>query len=130
MKLALWLGCGLLALLWTGGAALVAALTQWAAQVLASGAAVDWAQTAARWPVPDWIAMWVDPQVVRWGQQAVLWLLGLLGSLSAGLPAAGQLIGWLVPLVWVLWGLGMVVLLGLALGVHAWLRRGMARGSR
>ena len=37
MKLFVWLGFGLLALLWTGGAALVAGLTEWAAQVLASG---------------------------------------------------------------------------------------------
>ena len=128
MKLALWLGCALLALLWTGGAALTAALIQWAAQVLASGGAVDWAQAAARWPVPDWIALWLDPQAVRWAQEAVLWALGLLGSLSAGLPVAGQVVGWLVPLVWVLWGLGMLVLLGLALGVHVWLGRGAARG--
>ena len=75
-----------------------------------------------------WIALWVDPQVVRWAQEAVLWVLGLLGSLSAGLPMAGQVVGWLVPLVWVLWGLGMVFLLGLALGVHVWLGRGAARG--
>ncbi|MGI9154482.1 MAG: hypothetical protein ACR2IY_11490 [Rubrivivax sp.] len=128
MKLALWLGCALLALLWTGGAALTAALTQWAAQVLASGGAVDLAQAAARWPVPDWIALWVDPQAVRWAQQMVLWALGLLGSLSAGLPVAGQVVGWLVPLVWVFWGLGMLVLLALALGVHVWLWRSAARG--
>jgi hypothetical protein len=30
--------------------------------------------------------------------------------------------------VWVLWGLGMLVLLGLALGGHVWLGRGAARG--
>ena len=128
MKLALWLGCGLLALLWTGGAALTAALTQWAAKVLASGGTVDWAQVAARWPVPDWIALWVDPQAVRRAQQMLLWVLGLVGSLSAGLPMAGQVVGWLVPLVWVFWGLGMLVLLALALGVHVWLGRGAARG--
>jgi len=62
------------------------------------------------------------------GLLAVLWALGLLGSLSAGQPMASQVVGWLVPLVWVFWGLGMLVLLGLALGVHAWLGRGAARG--
>jgi hypothetical protein len=30
------------------------------AGVLASGAAVDWAKTAAQWPVPAWLALWVD----------------------------------------------------------------------
>ena len=78
--------------------------------------------------MPEWIALWVDPQAVRWTQQMVLWVLGLMGSLSAGLPMAGQVLGWLVPLVWVFWGLGMLVLLALALGVHVWLGRGAARG--
>ena len=123
MKTVLWLLCALLALLWTGGAALLAGLTDWAAGVLASGVAVDWAKTAAQWPVPSWLALWVDPQAVRFLQEAVLWAVGALGSLSQGLPVAGQLVGWLEPLVWLAWGLGMVALLGLTAGVHWWLAR-------
>jgi hypothetical protein len=95
--------------------------------VLASGVAVDWAKTAAQWPVPAWLALWVDPQAVRFLQEAVLWAVGALGSLSQGLPLAGQLVGWLEPLVWLAWGLGMVALLGLTLGAHWWLAR---RGPR
>jgi hypothetical protein len=127
MKLVLWLGFGLLALLWTGGAALVAGLTEWAAQVLASGGVADWTRAAANVPVPPWIALWVDPQAVRFVQEAVQWALEVLGSWSAALPTAGQLIGWLVPLVWLLWGLGLLPLLGLAAGAHWWLGRGAAR---
>lgn len=123
MKVLLWLMFALLALLWTGGAALLAGLTDWAASVLASGTVVDWAKAAAQWPLPGWIALWVDPQAVRFVQEAVLWALGALGTLANGLPLAGQLVGWLVPLVWLGWGLGMVVLLGLTLGLHWWLSR-------
>lgn len=50
------------------------------------------------------------------------------GFAERGPAHGGQVVGWLVPLVWVLWGLGMVVLLGLALGVHVWLGRRTARG--
>ncbi|MEI8266885.1 MAG: hypothetical protein WCI59_14205 [Betaproteobacteria bacterium] len=127
MKLFVWLGFGLLALLWTGGAALVAGLTEWAAQVLASGGVADWTRAAANVPVPPWIALWVDPQAVRFVQEAVQWALEVLASMSAALPTAGQLIGWLVPLVWLLWGLGLLLLLGLAAAAHWWLGRGTAR---
>jgi hypothetical protein len=82
--------------------------------------------------VPEWIALWVDPQAVRFMQDAVLWGLGALGALGSGvgngLPIAGELLGWLAPLVWVLWGLGMLGLLALALGAHWWIaRRGPQR---
>ena len=130
MKLVLWLSFGLLALLWTGGAALVAGVTEWAAQLLASGGVVDWTRAAANVPVPAWIALWVDPQAVRFAQEAAQWALEVLGSMSAALPTAGQLIGWLVPLVWLLWGLGLLLLLGLAAGAHWWLGRGAARGLK
>jgi hypothetical protein len=105
----------------------VAGLTEWAAQVLASGGVADWTRAAANVPVPPWIALWVDPQAVRFVQEAVQWALEVLGSWSAALPTAGQLIGWLVPLVWLLWGLGLLLLLGLAAGAHWWLGRGAAR---
>lgn len=127
MKVLLWLVFGVLALLWTGGAALLAGLTDWAAQVLGSSAAADWAKTAAKWPVPEWISLWVDPQVVRFVQDAVLWTLSTLGSWGEGLPPAGQLIGWLEPLIWGAWGLGMLALLVLSGGAHWWLGRGAAR---
>jgi len=123
MKVVLWLTFALLALLWTGGAALLAGLTGWAAEILGSGTAVNWAKAAAQFPVPGWIALWVDPQAVRFVQEAVLWVLGALGTLADGLPTAGQLVGWLVPLVWLGWGLGMVVLLGLTVGLDWWLSR-------
>jgi hypothetical protein len=36
------------------------------------------------------------------------------------LPALGSVLGWLVPAVWVFWGLGLALLLALAAGGH-WL---------
>ena len=47
MKLAIWIVCGLLAALWTGGAFAAAALTEWASGLIASGAAVDMGRAVA-----------------------------------------------------------------------------------
>ncbi|TXC67187.1 hypothetical protein FSC37_20140 [Piscinibacter aquaticus] len=52
MKIAIWIVCGLLAALWTGGAFAAAALTEWASGLIASGAAVDMGRAVAEWPVP------------------------------------------------------------------------------
>ena len=37
-----------------------------------------------------------------------------LTSVSGMLPAIGDAVAWLVPAVWVLWGLGLLALIGLA----------------
>lgn len=115
-----WIVFALLALLWTGGAAMTAWLAEWAAQALADGGAAQAAHGLATLPVPQWIAIWLDPALVQAAQSALQW------ALQAGqdlLPLAGSAAGWLVPLVWVAWGLGLVVLLAGAAGVHLLLRR-------
>jgi hypothetical protein len=115
MKAAVWIVFGLLAALWTGGALLAAELAAWSAALLASGEAVDLGRTAAQWPVPAWVALWVDPAWVQAGQQALAWALELLRD---SLPLMGSAVGWLVPVVWVLWGLGLLLMLLLAGGAH------------
>ena len=39
------------------------------------------------------------------------------------LPAIGTVTGWLEPLVWLLWALGLLAMLGLGGGAHWWLGR-------
>lgn len=120
MKIILWGIVALLAALWTGAAALLAALVQWSAQSLAGldGSAVD--ILAAASTLPAWLAPWVDAGA--WAEMQH-WMTAVLASASALMPSLGQLAGWLVPLVWVFWGLGMVLLLGLALIAALVLRR-------
>lgn len=119
MKIILWGVFALAALLWTGAAALLAELIQWSAQGLAAsdGAAIGTA--AATMPMPPWLSPWID--IAAWAalQQTVG---GALTSASAVLPILGDVAAWLVPAVWVTWGLGLLALLGLTL-VGAWLMR-------
>lgn len=117
----------LLALLWTGGAALAAWLVQWTAQALASGGAVEFGRELGALPLPQWIAVWMDPALVQAAQSALLWMLDAASGL---LPLAGSAAQWLVPVVWVVWGLGLLVLLAAAGASHLLLRRlGSRRGE-
>ena len=115
MKIAIWLLFGALALAWTAGAWLTAVVAQWSAQALASGTAEAAGRAVAAWPVPPWMALWVDPQWVKALQDMVAWTLDTGQGL---LPWLGTAMGWLVPLVWVGWGFGLVVLLVLAALAH------------
>lgn len=124
MKVAIWIGFGVLSLLWTGAAAVLASLAGWAGQVMASGDVADWVRMASQWPVPAWVAIWIDPQMVKGLQEAMAWSLQALGG---ALPFAGQLVGWLVPIAWAGWGFGMLGLLALAAAGHWWVGRSGTR---
>jgi hypothetical protein len=115
MKILLWTVFVLCALFWTGGAWALAALTGWAAQWLASGAAVDVGAVVAQWPVPAWLGLWVDLAWLTAAQQAVV---DALAWLRGAWPQVGAAVGWLVPAVWLLWGLGLAGLLVLTGGLH------------
>lgn len=117
MKIAIWIVFGLLGLSWTVLAFLAAEATQWAAELIASGAAQDLGRTTAQWSAPAWMALWVDPAWVRSVQEMALWGLQ---ALKDGAPFAGSLMSWFVPLVWFIWAIGLLALLVLAGGVH-WL---------
>lgn len=115
MKIAVWLLFGAMALAWTAGAWLTAAVAQWSAQALASGTAEAAGRAVAAWPVPPWMALWIDPAWVKALQDLMVWSLDTAQGL---LPWLGTAMGWLVPLVWVGWGFGLVVLLLLAALAH------------
>lgn len=110
----------LLALLWTGGAALAAWLVQWTTQALASGGTLEIERELGAFPVPPWLAVWMDPAPVQAARSALAWTVEAAGGL---LPLAGSAAQWLVPVVWVVWGLGLLVLLVAAGALHLLLRR-------
>lgn len=127
--IAIWGVFGLLALLWTGGAWVAAELAQRVAQALASGTPADWSGQLANLPLPQWIAAWVDPALIRGLQSALLWLADAFRNA----PLAGTVAGWLVVLVWTVWGLGFAILLLAAAAAHVLLPRYIWRlrgGSR
>jgi hypothetical protein len=108
MKTFVWLVFAFFALLWTGGAYLTVEAVQWAARVVSSGEATDLAQAAAQWPVPAWLAPWVDAAWLHGIQQAIV---ASLTALRGSMPALGSAVGWLVPAVWIVWAIGMIGLL-------------------
>ncbi|PPE69346.1 hypothetical protein IS481_15235 [Caldimonas thermodepolymerans] len=124
MIVALWIVFAVSALLWTGGTVLLSVLTRWLARAVASGEVESFGRSVAQWPVPDWVAAWIDPAVVQAAQRGVLWLAETSRN---WLPWAGTALDWLVPLIWVVWALGLLGMLLVAAGVHLLARRlGMA----
>jgi hypothetical protein len=118
MRFALWAAVTVLALLWTGGAALVAELVDWAAREAASrGTDAVVASAAGAVTLPSWLSPWVD--VSTWNA-AVSAVGEAIRAAQTSLPSLGSMLGWLVPAVWVVWGLGLALLLALAAGGH-WL---------
>ena len=112
MKTLIWGAFVFFAAIWTGGVALTVALVRAAVGMLspAQGAGVPDVLTAP--PIPDWLAPWVD--VLGWRE----WIRGttaLLESLLAVLPSLGQMLNWLVPLAWIIWGVGLIGLFVLTL---------------
>ncbi len=127
MKIAVWVVCLLLLAFWTGGTLLLTALTGWGAQQLASGDVAAMGGVVAQWPVPAWASFWIDAAWIQSAQEALTWSLQ---ALDGSLPLVGSVVGWIVPLMWVLWGLGAVVLLLLAGGAHLMLGRLQAPRAR
>lgn len=120
MKILVWAVFGLLAASWTGLALLVSLLTRWGAQWLASGGASELDKAAPQWP---WIPAWMEPAWLQAAQDAFVWIQA---ALPLSMPLIGSAMQWIVPLVWVLWGLGLVLLLALTGGVHTLVNRYLA----
>ena len=72
---------------------------------------------AAKWPAPAWFALWLDPVAIKAAQEG---LLTGFEAFRSALPWVGSAIGWLVPLVWISWGIGVALLLAMA-GGALWL---------
>jgi hypothetical protein len=123
MKIVIWLLCAFLALIWTAACWIGASLVGWLAAGLAGGTAAELAARAAKWPAPEWLGLWFDPAVLAWMQEA---FAAMLVAMEQGLPLLGTAAGWLVPLIWIVWGMGAVgllILAGCAQWIAAWIQR-------
>jgi hypothetical protein len=112
-----WTMVAVLTVLWTAGAWIAAAATEWAAQALAAGTVGQAARDLAAVPLPEWLKFWIDP---AWLQTIAQWIADAAGE---GLPLAGTAAGWLVPAIWITWSVGVLLLLLAAAGVHLLVRR-------
>ena len=120
MKALVWIVFAVFALFWTGGTVAASELTRWLARAAASGEVAELGRAVAQWPVPDWMAWWVDPALVQAVQRAVLWMVE---TGSGFMSWAGTALGWLVPVIWVTWALGLLAMLLLAVGLHVLVTR-------
>lgn len=117
MKTMVWLAFLILAGLWTGLVALLAQIADWLLAAMSSGQVTDLATTAGQWPVPAWLALWVDPVWLQGLQASAVELVQWIGQL---LPVATGLMGWITPVLWTGWALVMLILIVLAVIGH-WL---------
>ncbi len=124
MMLLIWSGFVLGALVWTGSAVAVSALLYWGAGLLASGEAAQLSPMATSLPVLIWLTYWVDIEAIHAAFDAIAWTLD---SAQQTLPWLGMLLTWMLPLTWLLWAVGVGLMLLLASGaqllLHAYGRR-------
>ena len=111
MKIVIWVVFGVLMALWTGFAAMSAGLVGWLLSTVADGQISGAAQAAGQWPIPAWLALWVDAAMVQ--DLQAQWL-SVVQWLSQWLPSASTLTGWVVPLLWGVWGLISLFMLAAA----------------
>lgn len=122
MKALVWTLTAVLAAVWSAAVAAAHALFDWAGRAVAGADTQVMAAHMQDWPLPGWLAVWLDPQWLE-GWRETLAALGT--GLVASQPWIVSALDWLGPLMWGVWGLGMVLLLGLALVTHlvlGWLR--------
>lgn len=113
--------------LWSLAVWAVHAMVVWT--ISRAGALAGSAASAGTLPVPDWLAPWVPPELVRWASEAMGGLVPLIDGLLQSAPAWA---GGVTAAAWVIWGIGGVALVLLAAGLHlliAHLRRHGRDGS-
>lgn len=123
MTLLIWAGFALWALVWTGAAVAASALLRWSVELLASGGAAQLSQTVTAWPMPLWLTHWVDIETIHATLDGIVWTLE---SAQQALPWLGTLLQWMLPLTWLLWAVGVGLMLLLAFGAQ-WLVRRFGR---
>jgi hypothetical protein len=109
MKFVILIGTGLLALVWTAFIALSAALADWLANQ--GGQLQGGLLAVSQWPMPPWVALWTDPAVAETLRASVVWTLDLAAAL---MPWILPLLAWIAPVLWIIWGFGLLALLVLA----------------
>lgn len=120
---------GLLAL-WSFGAWAFHAVGVWA--ISSAGSLSGTASGAERIPLADWLAPWMPPEMV----QAVTPLLsGLVSAVEGLFQALPALEGGLSVFIWLIWGIGSLLLVLLGAGLHLFIaigrrRRGGRSGSQ
>lgn len=118
MKTLIWALFLVLALLWTALAITSIGVSDWLLSLLGRSGALS--EQVANVNLPAWLQMWVDPQ---WLEAIKVMLTPIIGLLNNFLPSPDTISTLLTVIVWIMWGLGAVVLLAGAIGAHLFIGR-------
>lgn len=119
MKTVLWSITAVLGLLWSGAVALAHSLAAWAATAADTADAQTLAAMLRDWPLPAWLA-WADPAML----ESLRMALSAVGTgLVLSQPWIATAIGWIGPALWLVWALGIALLLALASIAHLLIHR-------
>lgn len=125
MKTVLWSITAVLGLLWSGAVALTHSLAAWAATTAGTADAQTLAAMLRDWPLPAWLA-WADPAML----ESLRMALSAVGTgLVLSQPWIATAIGWIGPALWLVWALGIALLLALASIAHLLIHRLAPRPS-
>jgi len=111
MKALVWGIVALLAVLWSAGMAVLASVSGWLARSAdqAAGSVKDLAGLT----LPPWMEVWLDP---AWHEALAAFAVASQEALAWVTPWIGPVLEWVAPLLWVVWGFGMLGLVLLAVG--------------
>ena len=114
MKILIWAVTGLLLLMWTGFIAASTAVVTWVSGMSADPAkrGVDAISNA---PMPEWVTIWVPPAVLETFKTSAT---GIFDSTMAAVTWFTPLLGWINPMLWVVWAMVAVLALAVAGTLH------------
>lgn len=119
MKAVLWSITVVLALFWSGAIALAHSLAGWAATAAGTADAQTLAAILRDWPLPAWLA-WADPAML----ESLRMALSAIGAgLVLGQPWVATAMAWIGPALWLVWALGLALLVVLASIAHLLIHR-------
>ena len=126
MKAVIWGIFAVVALAWTGFAALVAQAISWSAEQISSGAVGRLEMATNNIVIPAWANPWLAP--ADWAT-ILMSVQSVLDNAAASLPLLASMIGWLAPLVWVVWAFGLAVMFAVLIVGLLLLKRYRQRGG-
>ncbi len=127
MRWLIWVVFSLGMLLWTMTVLIGTKVLGWIAGLSSQGHdASAVAQAVQSFPWPAWLALWVDP---AWLEQLAQAVAHSWAWLTTILPVFTTLVGWLVPIVWFVWGLVSLAMLALAVLLHVLAGRAQGQWS-
>ena len=103
-----------LLLIWTACVWVLHSLAAWS--LTGVGAMVGQSQQIDRLTVPGWIDVWIPSDLILTFKTTAANVLPWIESALSVLPSVGV---WLTPLAWIVWGVGLVILMIGAAALHA-----------